>query len=42
MFVWLSGNLSDGYTAYGPYLSFSECCDAHDGDDGWIMKLESA
>ena len=42
MFIWLLGNPSDGYTAYGPYATFDECCSAHDGDDGWIMTLHSA
>jgi hypothetical protein len=39
MFIWLLGNISDGYTAYGPYDTFDECCYEHDGDDGWIMQL---
>jgi hypothetical protein len=41
LFIWLSGNLSDGFTAVGPYQSLDDVCEAHDCDEGWLMVLES-
>jgi hypothetical protein len=38
-FVFLVGNLSTGYMAYGPYESLGEACDAHDFEDGWVMQV---
>ena len=40
LFIWLGGNLSDGFTAVGPYQSFDDVCEAHDCDEGWLMVLE--
>lgn len=37
--IWLSGNLSEGFRAFGPYSSMDEAFDAHDGQDGWGMTL---
>jgi hypothetical protein len=39
MYIFLSGNISDGFIAYGPYLTLDEACDRHDGVEGWVMKL---
>lgn len=36
----LVGNLSEGFVAYGPYDSFDEACEAHDGEESWVMTLE--
>lgn len=38
--VVLVGNLSDGFTAYGPYDSFDEACAAHENEESWVMTLE--
>lgn len=38
-FIFLRGNVSEGYRAIGPYESFEDCCDAHDGEDGWVMEI---
>ena len=37
--VALVGNLSEGYTAYGPYADFEEAADAHPGPDVWIVSV---
>lgn len=37
--VWLSGSLSEGFIAYGPYDSMDDCFAAHDMDQGWAMTL---
>lgn len=39
MFIFLAGNLSDGFRAFGPYMSFDEACWAHDGQEGWVMEV---
>lgn len=39
MVIWLSGNLSEGFRAFGPYSSMDEAFDAHDGQDGWAMTM---
>jgi len=39
MIIWLYGNLSEGFVAYGPYASWEDCFEAHDGDEGWGMEL---
>lgn len=39
LYIFLSGNISDGYTAHGPYPSLGEVAAAHDGEEGWIMSL---
>jgi len=38
----LVGNISEGFTAYGPYRDFDEAAAAHTGPDVWLMELESA
>jgi len=40
MYVMLEGNLTEGFKAYGPYESFDDAADAHDGCEGWIMEAE--
>lgn len=40
-FIWLNGNLSEGFAAFGPYESMDEACAMHDGDEGWAMTLHS-
>ena len=42
MAVALSGNLSEGFRACGPYRNFDEAAEKHEGDECWIMTLESA
>jgi hypothetical protein len=37
----LVGNVSDGFTPYGPYLDFDAAIDAMDGEECWIMELHS-
>jgi hypothetical protein len=40
-FVYLAGNVSEGFTAYGPFKDFDECCDECDGVEGWVMEMHS-
>lgn len=40
-FVWMQGNLSDGFHAFGPYASVDEAFAAHDGEEGWVMTLNN-
>lgn len=35
----LEGNLSDGYTACGPYENFDEAAVVHEGREAWILPL---
>lgn len=37
--VFLKGNLSEGFRAYGPYASWDEAAMAHDFQEGWIITL---
>ena len=37
--VILTGNLTEGFEAHGPYPSMNEACDAHEGEEGWLMTL---
>lgn len=37
--VFIAGNLSEGYVAYGPYESMCHASEAHDLDEGWMMEL---
>lgn len=37
MYIFLMGNVSDGFEAIGPYDNADECALAHDGDEGWMM-----
>jgi predicted RNA-binding Zn-ribbon protein involved in translation (DUF1610 family) len=39
--IFLKGNISEGFTAYGPYESICEALEEHDGEDGWGMSLEN-
>ena len=39
MYIMLEGNLTEGFKVYGPYESFGEAADAHDGCEGWIMEM---
>ena len=38
MFVFLAGNLSDGFTCYGPYDTIGVCYNAHEFEEGWVME----
>jgi len=40
-FVVMTGNLSDGYHAVGPYNSFDEASSAHEYEECWIMSLDA-
>ena len=40
-FIFMAGNLSDGYVAFGPYDAFDDAADAHEWQDGWIMDVQS-
>jgi hypothetical protein len=40
MFVFIAGNLSDGYGAFGPYESFDEACELNNWREGWIMEMQ--
>lgn len=40
--IYLNGNLSEGFIAFGPYENFDAACDAHDFEQGWIMTLNEA
>lgn len=42
VYIFMSGNLSEGYKAYGPYPSLGEVSEAHAMEDGWIMTLTPA
>lgn len=37
--VFLKGNLSEGYTAHGPYPDHLDAWVAHDADEGWTMTI---
>ena len=39
MFIFLAGNISDGFKAYGPYSTFDDVCEFHDMNEGWVMEL---
>ena len=39
MFVLLSGNLSEGFQAFGPYDSFDEAAMSNENSECWIMTL---
>lgn len=40
--IFLRGNLSDGFRAFGPYEDFDTAAAAHEGDEGWILSLEGS
>lgn len=38
-FCFLAGNVSEGFTVYGPYESFDEAADTWEGVDGWVTEI---
>ena len=38
----LVGNVTEGYTAYGPYESWDIASETHEFEDCWIMTLDSS
>jgi len=40
-FIFLAGNVSEGYKAIGPFDSFDQCCEGCEGLEGWVMELHS-
>jgi len=38
--MWLAGNFSVGYRLYGPYRSYDEVFEKHEGQEGWAMSIE--
>lgn len=38
--VYVVGNPAHGFTVYGPYYDADEAFEKHQGEDGWLMKLE--
>lgn len=41
-FIFLRGNVSEGFQAVGPYPTFSECCHQNDAVEGWVMELHKS
>lgn len=39
MFVFMLGNISEGYKAVGPFEDFDTACEWGEGYHGWIMEL---
>lgn len=39
-FIYLAGNISEGFEAYGPMDSFDDVCEIFDGMEGWVMELK--
>jgi len=39
MIIFLKGNLSEGFQAFGPYEDWDECFKIHENEDGWGMTL---
>jgi len=39
--IFLRGNISEGFKAFGPYESFDAAAAAHALDEGWLMELHS-
>jgi len=39
-FIFLKGNLTEGFDAYGPYRNFDEASAAHEFEEGWVMMLD--
>ena len=37
----ISGNLSDGFTLYGPYAGFEDAAEASEGGEVWITRLRT-
>lgn len=40
MIIFLKGNLSDGFVAFGPYSDFDVCAETHNLEEGWMMELK--
>jgi hypothetical protein len=40
-FIYLAGNISEGFRAIGPFKDFDEVCEVCDNVEGWVMELES-
>lgn len=38
-YIVMSGNLNEGFTAYGPYPDFEDAASACEGAEAWIMSL---
>jgi len=38
-YIFLRGNVSEGFTAVGPYEDMDEAASAHDLEEGWLMSL---
>lgn len=41
-FIFLQGNLTEGFDAFGPYKSFDEASAAHEFEEGWVMTLDTS
>jgi hypothetical protein len=41
VWIFLQGNLSEGFKAIGPFANADECAEKCDGVDGWMMKVET-
>jgi len=41
MFIFMAGNLSDGYVAFGPYETFGDAAEINEWQEGWIMELKT-
>lgn len=39
--IFLKGNVSEGFRAFGPYEDADEAMDLHDGEEGWMMELHA-
>lgn len=39
--MFLAGNLSDGYSAFGPYESLGEAVVINEWREGWVMELQA-
>jgi hypothetical protein len=39
--MFLAGNVTEGFRAFGPYSSFDEAAEIHDFEEGWIMELNT-
>ncbi len=37
--IFLAGNVSEGFRAYGPCKDFDEAAEKFDGVEGWVMDL---
>jgi hypothetical protein len=39
-YIVMVGNPSEGYKYYGPYPTFDDACDSHEGDAPWSWVAE--